>query len=137
MPRNHDDERWNGQFKKLMDYAASHGGDTQVPRRKDDPPSLKSLGLWVDTQRKFYRASILRPDRKALLDGVGFVWSASSNKCSAEQRAKNEARWMEQYNKLVAIKEKCGTTLVPQKYSVDRAFGKWVDNQRCREKMVR
>jgi hypothetical protein len=34
----------------------------------------KSLGQWVNTQRRNHNKNTMRPDRKELLDKIGFAW---------------------------------------------------------------
>jgi hypothetical protein len=46
-------------------------GHCMVPRRNKEDASL---GIWVQTQRRNHNKSKMRPDRKELLDKIGFAW---------------------------------------------------------------
>jgi hypothetical protein len=66
------DKYWHQQYEKLVEFKQKNG-HCLVPRKED-----MSLGLWVSTQRHFLNKSKIRPDRKVLLDEIGFAWKADS-----------------------------------------------------------
>jgi hypothetical protein len=59
------DQKWNQQYGKLVDFHRKHGHSVVPCPYKED----KSLGRWVSRQR----CSLIRPDRKVLMDQLGFV----------------------------------------------------------------
>jgi hypothetical protein len=63
------DQKWNQQYRKLTDFHRKHGHSVVPCSYKED----KSLGRWVSKQR----CGLIRPDRKVLLDKLGFVFSSS------------------------------------------------------------
>jgi len=65
---NTHDAQWNTMFAKLQAFHAEHG-HINIPRL---PRSY--LYDWVLTQRSKNRQGILRDDRHALLDSIGFKW---------------------------------------------------------------
>ena len=92
-------------------------------------PSLyerdKALGSWVSTQRNLHTKNKLRQDRKELLDELGFVWKVES------RAARMSKKWDDQHEKLVEFKRKNGHCIVPRPHEDDKAFGRWVNRQRC------
>ena len=83
-----------------------------------------SLGTWVNNQRQFHTKNTIRLDRKELLDEIGFVWRAKTEG--------DDEKWLQQYKKLVEFKQKNGHCMVPSRYKQDKAFGRWVGDQRAR-----
>ena len=71
-----DPEIWNRRFQELVDYKTRFG-DSNIPK---EWPENKSLGAWVATQRKMYKAllsgerSSLTPERRMALESIGFTW---------------------------------------------------------------
>jgi hypothetical protein len=83
------------------------------------------LGRWVHTQRTCHFNDIMRPDRKRLLDEIGFAWKEKGKKI-----------WHQQYEKLVEFKRKNGHCMMPQRSyeQQKKSLGRWVDNQRSEHK---
>jgi hypothetical protein len=106
---------WNQQYEKLVAFKQNNG-HCIVPKRYQKDASL---GKWVSTQRTTHSKTTIRPERKELLDAIGFVW-----------RVPNSASWHQQYEKLVEFKRKNGHCLVPTRYQKDMALGAWVGRQR-------
>ena len=67
-------KKWNLQYEKLVEFRQKIG-HCIVPFRYEDD---KSLGLWVHKQRSHHTKNIMRPDRKDLLDELGFAWKPST-----------------------------------------------------------
>ena len=115
------DNSWNDLHRLLVEYEAEHG-NCLVPT-----VYLKNqaLGTWVANQRAQYRLrregkhSFLTEERIKLLNEVGFEWSHQGNS------------WNDRYNQLVEYKNEHGNCLVPQRYSKNKALGKWVGHQRA------
>jgi hypothetical protein len=66
--------RWNKQYGKLVEFKRKTG-HCMVPNRYQEDASL---GVWVNTQRQFHANNKIRPDRKGLLDEIGFAWKAGT-----------------------------------------------------------
>lgn len=66
----------------------------------------------------------VRPDRRKMLDDVGFIWNAGAD------RPGNDARWEEQYKHLEEFRAKFGHCRVPQT-GPHRKLGRWVATQRA------
>jgi hypothetical protein len=115
-----NDKVWHQQYEKLVEFKRTNV-HCRVPNRYDRD---KSLGIWVSEQRKNHNNNKMRPDRKKLLDEIGFVWKADAD------RNTNDKLWLQQYEKLVEFKRKKGHCIVPTKYEPDRSLGHWVRNQR-------
>jgi len=65
-------ELWDSMFARFVKFRASHG-NCMVPQRFPGDPQL---GTWVHNQR--LRKDSLPKERRALLNSVGFVWSATN-----------------------------------------------------------
>jgi hypothetical protein len=63
---------WDARFELLTAYHVAHG-DCAVSRSFAAADGTK-LGLWVDRQRKSYKAGKLSPERVERLEAVGFAW---------------------------------------------------------------
>jgi hypothetical protein len=115
------DKKWNLQYEKLEEFKRSNG-HCLVPQSYEHDKSL--LGMWVHRQRSFHNSKKLRPDRKRILDEIGFVWKADKN------FKPDDKLWHQQYEKLVEFKRKSGHCMVPFKYEQDKPLGRWVKTQR-------
>jgi hypothetical protein len=111
------DNVWNKHYEKLVEFKRKNG-HCLVPRRYQEDVSL---GNWAHTQRHFHSNNTIRPDRKDLLDEIGFSWKV---------RVASDKNWHIEYEKLVEFKQKNGHCLVPQKYEEDPSLGTWVNRQR-------
>jgi hypothetical protein len=74
-----DDKLWHQQYEKLVEFKRKEGHCTVTQKNKEDA----SLGIWVPYQRQRYAKNKMRPDRKKLLDKIGFAW----NDCPLAARA--------------------------------------------------
>jgi hypothetical protein len=106
-------ERWHANYECLKNFKAENG-HCQVPRHYED--NLQ-LGLWVSKQRS--KRHKISPERKRLLDQIGFTWVVTKRDS-----------WDEMYERLVQYREHTGNCLVPQIYNPDPKLGKWVSAQR-------
>jgi len=107
-------DQWNEMFEKLKTYK-SMNGDCLVPTEYSRD---KQLGIWVTSQRKFYKLNKLLAERKAKLESIGFIWKTGDD------------QWNHMFKKLKAYKFENGDCLVPQLYAKDKQLGIWVMNQR-------
>jgi hypothetical protein len=87
---------------------------------------VRSLGLWVGTQRASHANNKLRVDRKDILDKIGFAWKADADHTFKP----DDKLWYQQYERLVEFKRKKGHCMVPRKYEQDKSLGPWVSTQR-------
>ena len=103
-------------FKDLEAYKEENNGDVCVPSIYAEN---QVLATWVMNSRALKRQGSPRmtPRREALLNSIGFVWSAQ------------DAAWEEMFNQLAKYKAGCGDTNVIQTAGT---LGKWVHNQRSR-----
>ena len=103
---NHNDENWQRNYNKLVQFNREHG-HTFVPIKYTADPSL---GLWVSCQR-YAKTSCaadsprMTPERERLLNEVNFVWDA------------HEARWHQFYNEYSSFTQRTYPGKAPlQKY---------------------
>jgi hypothetical protein len=94
-----------------------------VPQSSKDD---KSLGHWVNKQRKFHMKNELRLDRKRILDEIGFAWKGDGT----HKNKSDDKLWHQLYEKLVEFKRKKGHCVVPSRFEQDKSLGQWVAKQR-------
>jgi hypothetical protein len=63
--------QWNKQYGKLVEFKRKNGHCLVPKKNKEDG---LSLGIWVSNQRQLHIKNKIRPDRKVLLDEIGFAW---------------------------------------------------------------
>lgn len=94
---------WLAKFEELKQFRKLHGNFLV-------PQSDRNLGSWVNTVRQQYKLymsgkkSYITHDKIDLLNNIGFVWEASTNK------------WMLKFEELCRYKQAHGDCLVPQGY---------------------
>jgi len=110
---------WGEMYRRLVVYQKKHNS-TRVPKKYEADPQLAN---WVDKNRTMCREK----DRIDLLNKIGFEW-----------RLTERIDWMVMYRRLVAYKQKHGTTCVPTIYKADLQLGRWVRTQYgfCRKDRV-
>jgi hypothetical protein len=125
---------WLVMYRRLVAHKEKTGSTRVTQRHKEDP----KLGRWVVKQR----ATCIGQHQVDLLNEIGFAWDgkkeAKEDKSIPEARAKAQHElWLEMYRRLVAHKEKTGSTRVTQRHKEDPKLGRWVVTQRldCRELM--
>jgi hypothetical protein len=119
-----DDKKWHQHYEKLVEFKRKNGHSI-VPQCYDQD---KSLGQWVNRQRKFHYNNKMRPDRKDLLDTLEFAWKADSGRVTS--RPLNDKKWHQHYVNLVEFKRKNGDCRVPRGYDEDKSLRQWVNRQR-------
>jgi hypothetical protein len=67
--------QWDTMYEQLAEFSRSHG-HCVVPCKYDDN---FRLGHWVIKQRHDSNKGIMDPDRKELLDQLGFTWTMEGN----------------------------------------------------------
>lgn len=118
----HHDKRWFQSYRKLFAYHKKYGHC-----RVQQSGKHKQLGAWVANQRHVYARDPqngIKPDRKKLLDDIGFVWDAKTSWKEARDQ-----KWKQQFAKLLAFKKKFGHCRVPQNDHY-KDLGAWVANHR-------
>jgi uncharacterized protein YbgA (DUF1722 family) len=65
---------WNQQYEKLVEFKQKNG-HCLVPNKYQEDASF---GSWVSWQRGRHANNKILPDRKKLLDEIGFVWKAGT-----------------------------------------------------------
>lgn len=115
--------RWNEVFTQLVAYKEKHG-TTHVPASSRE---YAQLARWVKNQRRDKKLG--RPisaERVKRLDEIGFIWSFVE-----------QTDWEDMFELLLQFKAHHGHCNVPQKFSENRKFGRWVNTQRLRFKQQR
>ena len=117
--------QWNANFEKLKVYHEEHGDCNKIPKKYAKDPSL---GSWAHDQKSIYKRGGLTKERQEKLQSIGFELQTKQQ--LHRDTTKNDEKWHQQYQKLVAFKEKHGHANCPQRYSEDKSLGIWVDTQR-------
>ncbi len=114
------EERWESQwdrmYAQLVEFQRQHGTTHVVAGWPENP----TLSTWVGDQREREHHGGMRPDRKARLDAIGFLWNPG--------RPTLDAMWERRYAELVGFKEQHGHTRVPKGF--DRQLWHWRHVQR-------
>lgn len=66
------EERWYNHYKKYVKFKAKN--PDRLPLVKSRDAKEKSIGEWIDDQRRRHRKGELEKERVALLEKVGVVW---------------------------------------------------------------
>ena len=114
---------WETRYAELRAYHAEHG-HTNVTKGQN-----RVLGHWRDVQREFRRKGMLKSDRVARLDAVGFEWEAPGRK-NQSRAAWNQHLWEVQFTRLRCFKKRFKHCHVPVEWDEDRSLGAWVAAQR-------
>jgi len=118
-------ENWYKQYNELVDHKMVHG--------TCDVPQSCALGKFVNKQReqrKFFDAgqkSNMTVHKIAALNGIGFAWGTP----------KGESSWEFRFKQLQEYRRRHGDCLVPTKYDLNPALGRWVSAQRYEYKKYR
>lgn len=107
-------EKWERQYAALLEYRKKYG-DCGVPEQCDEFPDLYQ---WLARQRRAYRIRRLPKARFEKLELIGFCWDHFA------------AQWEEMYKALVAFRNTNGHCNVPNRFSVNRSLGSWIQSQR-------
>ena len=107
---------WEEMFRQLVTYKRDHG-NCSVPITHPNG----EFARWVSQQRTSKKQNKLDPDREKRLEELGFVWERFNE------------RWEEQFDRLVAYKNKYGDCDVPFSHD-DVELAVWVATQRTRKR---
>lgn len=103
-------ERWDQMFDRLVEFKRIHG-HCLVPNRYVHDPSL---GAWVSTQRRHYKALTsaetgvacpMTPERAGRLASLGFAWATSDPR---------HVPWETRFQQLLEYKARHGTLPLPK-----------------------
>lgn len=111
-------ERWLVKFLDLKKYKEKYG-HCNVPQQWKEN---LSLGSWVAWQKYRKRIGNIFPERKELLNKIGFTWR--------ENEPVKTRPWEYRFNQLLAYKEKYGNCNVPLAWKRNKKLGSWVSTQR-------
>jgi hypothetical protein len=124
------DSMWQQRYDELVMFWEKNG-HCCVPQRYI--PN-QALGKWVHKQRQEFRkkrdgeSTSLTPYRVQALKKIGF---------QVDTKNRAEALWKQRYKELLQFVRLHGHCNVPQKYSPNKALGKWVHRQRHEFKKMR
>ena len=103
------EERWQEKYSLLLEFIAETG-------HSQPKQTHKSLGTWIDTQRQFFKKSLLSEDRIALLERLP-EWSWEPK----------EDDWEKKYQELTEFVHANGHARPP---NIHPGLGIWVTNHR-------
>ena len=104
------------KFNDLLLYMTLHG-HCNVPQKNPDNPKL---GTWVMNQRSIYDKNLMRKDREAVLNKMGFSWNGMG------------PSWDERLCELLLYRQNEGHSEVPEYWSGNPNLAHWVQQQRQR-----
>jgi hypothetical protein len=117
------DDLWTKRYEELAKYYKEHG-HSMVPTESQ---THKELGIWVSTQRQFFKLSlqgklpkksVFSNERIYLLNELDFVWYPLEND------------WSKRYEELVEYYKEHGHSMVPMDSRTYNALSRWVTLQR-------
>jgi hypothetical protein len=125
-PLGQKDAIWNFRYQELRAYKQRFG-DCLVPEGwKENPTLAHFVSHQRKTRVKKKNRHVISPERKRLLDEIGFVWEVNSD-------IKTRKSWDEHYRELLEFKEKFGHINVPIVYKGSRSLNFWLISQRSEE----
>ncbi len=113
------EDKWTEGFEALQAFKAAYGHCDVV----EDPSINKKLLNWSKIQRVHILKGTITPERKLLLDEIGFNRDSKINK-----------RWSESYDQLVEYHSVHGDADIPSKWKENPKLASWVSAQRQRRK---
>jgi hypothetical protein len=117
--------KWNLRYAELVAFQREHG-HTRVPK---GPPGNKVLWHWRHVQREFRRKGMLRAERIARLDALGFEWEEPD--CHGRSREEKwETLWEAMFQQLVQFRERFGHGRVVGSWEKNPHLRKWAQRQR-------
>ena len=107
-------------LEQLKEFKIKYGHcEVWLEKGRNDP-----LTRWVVAQRSAFSIGEIGPERKGLLDAIGFTWSGEVA----------DLKWREMYERLEQYYAKHGNADIPDRWKEDPNLAKWVQNQRKRRK---
>ena len=123
-----NEKKWNEKYQLLSNFKKQHGHCFVPINWKENP----SLGNWVATQRRLEASGKLDPDKKAILNKTGFIWS---NEALNKLNEQYNNQWEINYKKLITYHKKHKTLQVSLK--IDPGLQRWTSLQRRLYKLDR
>lgn len=125
---NLNEMQWDGQFKSLQKFRSIYG-HVNVPHdyECEDTPESPWLGRWVEQQRVQRKTGRLLPEREALLEAEGFLWSY------------RDSVWDARFEDLQPYHRKWGNCKISSKQPTEPALASWFHQQtrRLREGLLK
>jgi Helicase associated domain len=118
--------QWEINFNKLKQYAKGDGPWTASMMEKWD----KTVGTWAANQRRRFNKGMMREDRIAKLESIGFPFGEARKARPQKIGKMQEEKWERMYQRLVDFKRFHGHTEVPYGYKDDKSLGLWVSTNR-------
>lgn len=70
-------DEWMSYYGALTKFLNKYG---RMPGRGEEYPPGTKLGAWVKGQKDRHKKALVSPERKRLLNDIGFVWPSSASK---------------------------------------------------------
>ena len=121
------DALWEERYAQLSAFVQQHG-HTRVPKSFD-----KVLWHWRHVQREFRKKDMLKPERIARLDAIGFEWEDVGKPWAKSREDRWDRQWDEMYAQLIEFQRQHGTTHVVAGPGPYARLATWVGDQRERE----
>jgi hypothetical protein len=118
------DQKWYGYYKELAAYKRRYR-DCLVPRQWE---KNRDLGAWVERQRTLQVRMKLRPDRKGLLDQLGFLWTGKH----PIKKIVFDKVWEKGFKQLTAFHKKYNHISVPYEWKENPSLSRWIGDQRLK-----
>jgi hypothetical protein len=114
------EEQWMEKFEKLKEFKIKYG-HCEIGLIESEGSDLFP---WITLQRSKLSRGELRPERKVMLDAIGFNWSSEVT----------DHKWKEMYEQLKKYHAENDNADVPHKWEGDPKLAAWVSYQRQRRK---
>jgi len=113
---------WNEQFDELCAFKGNNG-HCNVPQHDARNKSScdernKSLGLWVNHQREFYKKNALNSGQIQRMNSIGFIWDPLKH------------AWNQYFDQLCEFTAQNGQCYVSHHDECNKSLGIWVITQR-------
>lgn len=122
--RDRHKSQWDKHFEELVKFKQEHGHDVVT----DSYDHV--LSTWRAAQQHRYRHGKLPPERVALLNSIGFGWTASGRD-QPLPNAKRKQGWNEKLEQFRAFMGRHGHPRVPLHSKEYPGLGSWVWKQRA------
>ena len=120
----HNDKQFEEMYNLLEAFHQQHG-HTMAPQTNGNGNERSPLGVWVGRQRTNYARGILREDRRAQLDKLGFVWKIDYGDSKSSP---NQQYWEKMLDRLKGYHARHGNVLAI--YKEDTKLASWISQQR-------
>lgn len=116
------EEKWNRRYMELVAFYQANG-HTDIPIKYEEN---RSLGAWVNVQRRYHKQGILKTERYQRLNELGFNWGINF------REKQDELNWEENFKQLKAFGKEYGEInfAVLNKKHPYYNLSVWCNNQR-------